>query len=242
MATAAVEIVPAKFDGEVKAGATFFVDAFWSGSTTTGPAELSTTERSQLVSQQCDDMMGRYGELVGTRRLKSQMLLARDAAGAIIGCVGLEMALIQPQMGTVLSRAQSDAILVEELSSMGARERNTYRKMDAVELTSALFPEYQCYALLANLAVATSARGSGLGRELCELCDDIAKVWGVEAIMLQVEGQNAPARGLYERVGYQDVHVDENAAVLRVRPGSGGGDALLQQETAPLVLMGKGLA
>ena len=123
---------------------------------------------------------------------------------------------------------------------MGARERNQYRKMGAAELTSELFPEYQVYALLANLAVAPATRGTGLGRALCEQCEEAARDWGLAAVMLQVEEANEPARGLYESVGYQLVHRNEAAGALRVQPGAGATDGLLKTEPSTLLLMGKG--
>ena len=65
--------------------------------------------------------------------------------------------------------------------------------------------------LLANLAVAPATRGTGLGRALCEQCEEAARDWGLAAVMLQVEEANEPARGLYESVGYQLVHRNEAA-------------------------------
>ena len=123
---------------------------------------------------------------------------------------------------------------------MTARERNQFRKMDAPALTAALFPEYQVYALLANLAVAPSTRRSGLARALCATCDEAGREWGLPGMMLQVEEANSAARGLYEACGYQLVHRNEDAVALRVQPGAAGG-GLLKQEPVTLLLMGKGL-
>ena len=63
------EIRPAKGNEEQMAeAAEFFVDGFWLAGTTTGAVELSGSERAQLNKLSTDDMMGRYGELVGQRR------------------------------------------------------------------------------------------------------------------------------------------------------------------------------
>jgi len=238
----AFSIRPAKgSDTVIQSAASFFVDGFWRQGTTVGSLELTGPERSELVSQQTSDMQARYGELVGQRRLKSQLILATDESEAIVGCVGVEMALIQPQSGKVLTRSQGEGLLNGELSVMGGRERNQYRKMSAVELTAALFPEYQCYGLLANLAVAPQARGSGLGKALCDACAEVAVEWGVQAIMLQVEEANTPAKSLYESVGYQLVHRDEAASALRVKAGAGASKDLLRREASTLLLLGKGL-
>jgi ribosomal protein S18 acetylase RimI-like enzyme len=229
-------------DASLAAAAAFFVDGFWASGTTTSALELSEAERLQLCKQQTDDMVGRYGDLVGSRRLKSSLFLARDGDGAIAGCVGVEMALVEPSAGKVLSRSAGEGLLTQELSSMGARERNQYRKMGAAELTANLFPEYQVYALLANLAVGPSLRGQGMGKQLCEACEEAGRNWEVPAIMLQVEEANAPARKLYQSVGYADIHTNEIATALRVQPGAGATDGLLTSEKSTLILMGKGLA
>ena len=107
--------------------------------------------------------------------------------------------------------------------------------------TQALFPEYQVYALLANLAVAPSTRRSGLARVLCDKCEEAGAEWGVQAIMLQVEEANSAAKALYEKVGYSLVHKDESASALRVQPGKPSGQ-LLRSESSTLLLLGKGLA
>lgn len=200
------------------------------------------TVEPHILSLPCSQMVGRYGDLVGSRRLKSQLFIVRDDSGAIGGCVGVEMALVEPAAGKVLSRAAGDGLLTQELSSMGARERNQYRKMGAAELTANLFPEYQVYALLANLAVGPSLRGQGLARSLCMACETAGNEWELPAIMLQVEEMNAPARKLYESVGYQDIHKNAAATALRVQPGAGATDGLLTSVQSTTVLMGKGLA
>ena len=171
-------------------------------------------------------------------------MVARDASDKVVGCVGVEMALVQPQSGKVLSRREGEGLLANELTAMGARERNQYRKMGVVELTATLFPEYQVYALLANLAVAPATRGAGLGRALCASCEAAGAEWGLAAIMLQVEEVNEPARRLYESVGYSLVHKDESATALRLYTramGAGAGAQLLKNEVSTLLLMGKAL-
>ncbi|EOD05000.1 hypothetical protein EMIHUDRAFT_466107 [Emiliania huxleyi CCMP1516] len=228
-------------DASLDRAARFFVEGFWAASTTTDTGgALTDRDRDQLAALQRDDMIARYGETVGARRLRSSLFVAEDpSSGAIAGCVGVEMALVDPSRGRVLSRAQSEKLFSDELNSMGARERGTYRKMSAAELTEALFPEYKCLALLANLAVAPAARGSGLGRRLCARCDEAADDWELPAIMLQVELANAPARKLYEAAGYGAVFADEGASALRVKPG--GAELQLESVPSTLLLMGKGV-
>lgn len=50
---------------------------------------------------------------------------------------------------------------------------------------------------LANLAVRRSARRRGIGRVLGMACEELARGWGFEDILLQVEEDNVAARELY---------------------------------------------
>ena len=215
------EITKAKgSDANVAEATSFFVDGFWLSGTTTEGATLSGRERSQLVSQQTDDMTARYGDLVGARRLESSLFVARDSEGALCGCVGVEAALVDLLEQRVLTRAQGEALFAEEFASMSGRDRGIYRKMDLVELTEELLPEYKVFGLLANLAVAPSTRRTGLARRLCASCDDAVAGWGLPAISLQVEEANGAARGLYEALGYDEIFRDEGASALRLNPGA----------------------
>ena len=122
------EIKPAKGTEEsLGAAAEFFVDGFWLSGTTTDEVKLSAKERTQLASLSCDDMMGRYGELVGQRRLRSKLFVARDSAGDIVGCVGVEAAMVDMVERRVLSRAQGEAVFAAEFAAMGGAERGVYR-------------------------------------------------------------------------------------------------------------------
>lgn len=85
--------------------AAFFVDAFWVASTSiTDPVKLTPNGHRALCEKQRDDMEERYGELVGVRRLRSELLLAREASGGIAGCIGLELAVMSVFDKTVLPR------------------------------------------------------------------------------------------------------------------------------------------
>jgi [ribosomal protein S18]-alanine N-acetyltransferase len=54
-----------------------------------------------------------------------------------------------------------------------------------------------------TVAVAPRARGRGLGRLLLVELERRAAARGAASVMLEVRADNAPARALYERVGYQ---------------------------------------
>lgn len=238
-ALSAYDIAKVRGDPDTLAeAARFFADSFWAASTTTGDMELSDKDRDEVSRLQTTDMEARYAELMGTRRLRSRLHLARDSDGGIVGCVGVEAALIDPAAGVVLSRAQGENLINGELTSMGARERSQYRRLELTELVAELLPEYKAFALLANLAVAPSTRRSGLARELCARCEEAGREWGFPAIFLQVEESNAAARGLYSSVGYQEVFRDEGAIAPRISPGA---KELVRNERVTLLGMGKGL-
>ena len=205
------EITKAK-GNEVAIGeaASFFVEGFWERGTTTGVVQLSERERSELASMSCDDMMGRYGELVGARRLQSSLFVARGEAGdGLVGCVGVEAAMIDLLDKRVLSRAEGEALFAEEFAAMGGRERGIYRKMSAAEIAAELLPEYKVFGLLANLAVSPTTRRSGLARRLCERCDEATAAWDLPAISLQVDISNEAAVGLYKSLGYEEIFREE---------------------------------
>lgn len=96
--------------------AAFFVDAFWEASTSMAePVKLTPRGRRALIEKQRVDMRERYGELVGVRRLKSELLVARSADGTIAGCIGLELAVLSVFDRTVLPRRSEP--LVSHLAS-----------------------------------------------------------------------------------------------------------------------------
>jgi len=228
----------ARGDAALDEAAAFFVDAFWSASTAAKGVELTDKGRAELTRKQRGDMEERYGELVGARRLKSALLLARKADGAIAGCIGLELAVLSVMDQTVVPRNRGEAMFRAELDAMSGRERNQYRKMPLQELALELLePGYGVCPLLANLAVSADSRGSGLGRELCGRVEDLALDWGYGGIVLQVEEGNAPAVGLYKSLGYQEVFVNEGWAALRPSP-----DGELSTESVNLVAYSKPVA
>ncbi len=57
-----------------------------------------------------------------------------------------------------------------------------------------------------SLAVTPDVRGSGLGALMMEAAELWAVERGARSMTLQVLGTNAPARGLYERLGYSEAY------------------------------------
>ena len=65
-------------------------------------------------------------------------------------------------------------------------------------------------AELANIAVAPTHRGQGVGKLLMEKMHDYAKTFGAERMLLEVRVSNQSAIGLYERYGYEKYGLREN--------------------------------
>lgn len=57
-------------------------------------------------------------------------------------------------------------------------------------------------AELANIAVAPTCRGKGVGKLLMEKMHEKAKALGAERVLLEVRVSNESAIGLYEKYGY----------------------------------------
>lgn len=71
--------------------------------------------------------------------------------------------------------------------------------------------------VLANLAVGPAGRRKGLGARLVKSCESSAKDWGCAELTLVVEASNAPAKRLYEKLGYKETLRTEDAKTLSPR-------------------------
>jgi RimJ/RimL family protein N-acetyltransferase len=65
-------------------------------------------------------------------------------------------------------------------------------------------------SLLWGVYVARTARGQGVARELIKMCLAFAKETGVRQVNLGVNAKNAPARHLYETLGFRSFGVERN--------------------------------
>ena len=65
-------------------------------------------------------------------------------------------------------------------------------------------------AELANIAVAPTHRGQGIGKALMESMHEKAKALGAERMLLEVRVSNANAIALYEKYGYQRYGIREH--------------------------------
>ncbi len=60
---------------------------------------------------------------------------------------------------------------------------------------------------LCNLCIAPAYRRRGLGRKLCQICEEIVlKEWKRDRIYLHVENKNLAAQSLYSKSGYNRLH------------------------------------
>jgi len=102
---------------------------------------------------------------------------------------------------------------------MSARERGQYRKASLQEIAAALLePGVGVAPVLSNLAVSPEARRRGVAAALCGACTEAAEEWGFGEIMLEVEAENAAARGLYANQGYAELWRTDFKTAVRVAP------------------------
>jgi ribosomal protein S18 acetylase RimI-like enzyme len=210
----------------------FFVESFWEKSTTTlsRPVEMTSSQRNAVQQEQLRDLQDRYGKLLGERKLKSALVVLRDEAGAIEACCGVELAVADTEAFELLSRAEGEQMLKGGLAALGGRTRNELRGQPVQLVAAKVLPQgYALIPVLSNLAVRDSSRGRGLAKQLCKQCEVIASGWGFSEMMLLVEEANAPARKLYESLGYQRVWT-RSIEAARISPDGQG--ALTTEQVA----------
>lgn len=78
-----------------------------------------------------------------------------------------------------------------------------------------LIPE-QDAMLLDNVAVAPSAKGTGIGRRLLEFAERSARAAGYRAIRLYTHETMTENIALYSRIGYTETHRAEEKGLKRV--------------------------
>ncbi|GAQ36282.1 hypothetical protein AtubIFM55763_004092 [Aspergillus tubingensis] len=67
-----------------------------------------------------------------------------------------------------------------------------------------------------NLAVAQSARGTGLGRKLLEFADESARLAGYHTLQLHTNETMVENIAIYTRMGYAETHRADNKGWKRV--------------------------
>ncbi|PYI07093.1 acyl-CoA N-acyltransferase [Aspergillus sclerotiicarbonarius CBS 121057] len=70
--------------------------------------------------------------------------------------------------------------------------------------------------LVDNIAVAESARGTGLGRKMLEFADEAARRAGYHTVQLHTNEMMVENIAIYTRLGYVETHRAENKGFQRV--------------------------
>jgi len=195
-------------ESTINKAANFMMGSFW------GVPEGNPN----LLAEQISDLEVRFGEIMGKRKLFSNLIIARGADNEIAGIVGVEVALLDLVDMNILNYKQSEKIVKNAVASLGPKERRMYKDSSIEELVAelpSLAGNYEAVAVLANLCVSPSARGMGLGEKLCSAVEDVVSDWGMGRILLKVEGENVPAKKLYEKLGFVEECTDEYAITLR---------------------------
>jgi len=110
----------------------------------------------------------------------------------------------------------------------GSAARITVAHVDGAVVGYAAVLRAADEAELANLAVESMWQGRGIGRTLLSAAQDSAVSEGVAAMYLEVRESNAPARHLYEALGFAAIgrrrgyyrQPDEDAVVMQWRAGA----------------------
>lgn len=228
--SASVRVAP--LDGtepSIGSAARFMVDAFWLQSPQQlvrgDSSDVSESAKSSLVAIQADDLMGKYGERMGRRKLDAMLLAAFDenADGEMLGMVTIEVRLFDKERD-ILSADRSESMLTQAVAALGPKQRREYKDASVIDVANALLPPgVSAVCSLSNLCVSPSARRRGVAAALCREAERVARdELGFGEMFLRVEEANGAARGLYEgRLGYERVLGIESAAALRVDGAAG---------------------
>lgn len=137
--------------------------------------------------------------------------------------------------GRAFARAWSADFIASLLASPGAMLFVAPAEGEAQGFILARTAADECEIL--TLAVSPAARRRGLGSALVRSAAAQAGMQGAKAMFLEVETTNAPARSLYEQLGFQTV--GERRGYYRDAPGKPARDALTLKAELPLRPLGK---
>ena len=216
--------------------AKFMVDAFWLQS----PQQLveggkistiSDATKSSLTNIQAEDLLSKYGERMGKRKLDALIVVASDgssntrtlSADDILGLVTIEVRLLNSN--DLLSADESEFRLTQAVSSLGPKQRREYKDASVLDIARELLPpEITAVCSLSNLCTSPKARRRGVAAKLCSEAERLAKEeLCFDEIFLRVESENEAAKKLYEdKLGYQRKFEAGRAVALRVDAERGG--------------------
>jgi ribosomal protein S18 acetylase RimI-like enzyme len=240
-----VDFSIAKVEGDqdtMKKVAKFMLNSFWLPQVSATESDMDPKVMSDLITAIQEDLMQRYGSLMGKRQFDSYLLTAMSPGdnNEIIGVVGIDVTLLNKVSKSIFSRDEAEKELTNALSSMGPKQRREYKGATIHELVPGLLPpEVSACALLSNLAVGVNHRRKGIAQVLCQRVDEIVKEeWGFESLSLRVEASNSPARKLYEEsLNFKSVWSEPDAMAYRVDVSKGAFD----ETTAETLLLSKDL-
>jgi len=220
-------------ESSIANAAKFMVDAFWLQSpqqliqdASNDSSELSESAKASLINIQADDLMGKYGERMGKRKLDALILAASesgDAQSNLQGMVTIEVRLLDKQ-NDILSSDASEFKLTQAVASLGPKQRREFKNASVIDIANQLLPpDISAVAVLANLCVSPTARRKGIAAKLCNEAERLAKEeLGFDEMFLRVEAENEAAKRLYEeKLGYECVLEAEGATALRVDGNAG---------------------
>lgn len=155
---------------------------------------LTALQRELLERQVKDEMHERY--FSATERLPAALFLASDATGKLVGCAGVEAAVVDRRRSLVVRRTRTP--LKRDLKPDGSLP-------DGMEVRASL----ACHA------VAADHRRRGIGTELFRRCASHSESWALGPLLLLVHEDDRDARGFYEAMGCDQVFRDAGAMATR---------------------------
>ena len=224
-------------EASVISAAKFMIDSFWLQSPQQlvegggDPSTISDATKSSLTNIQADDLLSKYGERMGKRKLDALIVVASDGNSDatllteedILGLVTIEVRLLNSN--DLLSADESEFRLTQAVASLGPKQRREYKDASVLDIARELLPpEVSAVCSLSNLCTSPKARRMGIAAKLCNEAERLAKEeLCFDEIYLRVESENEAAKKLYEeKLGYKLKSEASNAAALRVDAERGG--------------------
>ena len=153
---------------------------------------LTALQRELLERQTREEFEERF--IAATERLPGQLFVASDdKSGELVGCVGVEAAVVDFSRSVVLRRTRTP--LVSELKPDGSLPDGMARR-----------------ATCACHLVATDRRRQGIGSALFDRAVQHAATWGFGPLLLMVHEDDADARAFYDRRGCTKVLFRDDGA------------------------------
>jgi GNAT superfamily N-acetyltransferase len=208
--------------------AKFMIDAFWlhspQGLLLDDTVLLSDIDKDALIQHQFADFQEKYGERMGQRVLRTFLFRAVDSiTKECLGLVGLEVSLLNTDIGDTISTTKSEDMIKRAVTSLGPKQRRQFKNASVDDIARELLsPEWKAVAILSNLVVSPSARRRGLAKALCDHVESIASgpEWRYSEMYLRVEIENLAARELYQnKLGFQQAYELSGVSGMRVHGG-----------------------